>query len=79
MLALGYPYLNEVVESVNLWLRLADLYADWGDSLYRQARNNVAEYAQAKAKYEQILRTNRTIDPASKLYAKPGFRRHEDP
>ena len=73
LLAVGYPFLNEPLESVNLWLRMADLYNDWGDSLFRQARNTVAEYAQAKAKYEQILRTNRKLNNNSNLYAAPAF------
>ncbi len=32
---LDYKYLNQAAESVTLWLRLADLYLEWGDRLYR--------------------------------------------
>ncbi len=30
---LVYPYINQIVEIVKLWMRLADLYLDWGDQL----------------------------------------------
>jgi hypothetical protein len=70
---LNYKFLNQVVESVNLWLRLAELYLDWGDRLYRQARNVVAEFAQAKQKYELIMRLNNTIDQNSSLYKNQKF------
>lgn len=70
---LNYKFLNQVVESVNLWLRLAELYLDWGDRLYRQARNVVAEFAQAKQKYELVMRLNNTIDQNSPLYKSPKF------
>jgi hypothetical protein len=70
---LDYKYLNKAVESVNLWVRLAELYLDWGDRLYRQARNDIAAFADAKAKYELLLRLDNTLDDASPLYADPLF------
>jgi hypothetical protein len=70
---LNYKYLNRVAESVTLWLRLADLYLEWGDRLYRDAVNVVEDFAAAKAKYELILKTDDTIDEASPLYADAAF------
>lgn len=70
---LNYPFLNEVVETVNLWLRLAELYLDWGDQLYRQARNDVSEFGKAREKYENVLRLDNTIDGNSPLYRSPKF------
>jgi hypothetical protein len=70
---LQYRHLNTAVEAVNLWLRLAELYADWGDRLYRDAGNTVAEFAAAKEKYELILRLDDTLDNGSPLYSSPVF------
>lgn len=70
---LNYRYLNEVVEVVNLWLRLADLYLDWGDRLYRQARNDVSEFGKAREKYENVLQLNNTIRSNSPLYQSSKF------
>ncbi|MCP4420680.1 MAG: hypothetical protein GY805_29075 [Chloroflexi bacterium] len=70
---LNYRYLNEVVESVNLWLRLAELYLDWGDRLYRVARNNIDQFAPAKEKYERILLLDNTLDTNSPLYQNQHF------
>lgn len=66
---LKYKYLNLTVESVVLWLRLADLYNDWGDRLYRDAANVVARFGAAKAMYERVLRLDDTLDDGSPLYA----------
>ena len=76
---INYKYLNQVVEAVNLWLRLAELYLDWGDRLYRQAGNVVAEFGAAREKYEQVLRLDNTIDQNSPLYAEFDIRRHAQP
>jgi hypothetical protein len=70
---LDYKWINKVVESVNLWLRLAELYVDWGDRLYRQARNVVADFTPARAKYEQVMRLNNTVDNNSPLYKSAVF------
>lgn len=70
---LKYKYINKVVESVNLWLRLAELYLDWGDRLYRLARNDVSEYKYAKKKYEYILKLNNSIALSSPLYKSAAF------
>ncbi len=70
---LKYPYLNQAVETVNLWLRLADLYLDWGDRLYRQARNDVSKFAAAREKYENVLQLDNTIKADSPLYKSAKF------
>jgi Tc toxin complex TcA C-terminal TcB-binding domain len=33
--AAAYPYLNAAVEAPQLWAKLASMYVQWGDSLYR--------------------------------------------
>ena len=70
---LKYPFLNLAVESVALWLRLAELALDHGDRLYRDAANVVADFAAAKAVYERLLRSDDTLDDASPLYAHATF------
>lgn len=70
---LDYPFLNEVVEVVNLWLRLAELYNDWGDHLYRQARNDISEFSKARKKYEQVISVNDQVDNNSPLYKHSQF------
>ncbi|MGB1250784.1 MAG: hypothetical protein ACPG8W_09250 [Candidatus Promineifilaceae bacterium] len=72
---LNYRYLNEVVEVVNLWMRLGELYNDWGDRLYRAARNNIDKFGVAREKYENVLRLDNlaTIDNNSPLYRHSKF------
>ncbi len=70
---LDYQYLNKVVESVNLWIRLAELYNDWGDRLYKQARNDVSEFYKANQKYENIIRLDNSVNQNSPLYKSAKF------
>lgn len=70
---LGYKYLNQVVEIVNLWLRLAELYLDWGDRLYRQARNDISQFGDARDKYEIIMLLSNKLKNNSPLYKNPAF------
>ncbi|MEM9550866.1 MAG: hypothetical protein AAGA05_06810, partial [Pseudomonadota bacterium] len=70
---LDYQFLNEVVEVVTLWVRLAELYVEWGDQLYRQARNDVSRFAQAREKYEQVITIGDEVNDSSPLYASPRF------
>ncbi len=70
---LDYPYLNEVVEVVTLWVRLADLYVDWGDQLYRQARNDVSRFGAARKKYEQVILVGDEVNDSSPLYSHQRF------
>jgi hypothetical protein len=70
---LPYPFINLNYEIIKVWTRLAETYLDRGDNAYRNAKDNVAAYATAKAFYENIVRTNKTINAASPLYAHAKF------
>jgi hypothetical protein len=48
--AAGYPYLNANIEAPYVWSRLATLYRDWGDSLFR-----ADEPDEALPIYERVL------------------------
>ena len=52
--AAKYEYLNAAVEAPYVWGRLATLYLDWGDSLFRDD-----DAAAAKAIYETVLADRR--------------------
>jgi Tc toxin complex TcA C-terminal TcB-binding domain len=65
---LDYPFVNQAVEVVKLWTRLADLYLDWGDHLYRAARNDTTSLGAARAMYERVARADNTLDGNSPLY-----------
>ncbi len=69
--AAGYQYLNQAVEAPYLWLRIATLYLDWGNTLFR-----AGETADALSKYEQVLMPDDSAPTASQLYTltalKPG-------
>jgi hypothetical protein len=69
----GYPFINARVEVVKLWTRLARVYLDQGDAAYRNAKDNAAAYAGARAFYERIVLGNRTLNPASPLYQDAKF------
>jgi hypothetical protein len=59
----AYPYLNTAVERPYLWLRMAQVYLDWGDQLFRRG-----DTAGARQKYEQIVATDLTLPTTSLLY-----------
>jgi hypothetical protein len=65
---LAYPTINQAVEIPKLWMRLADLYLDWGDQLYRAARSDTAAFGPARERYERVVRTDGTLDASSPLY-----------
>ncbi len=60
--AASYQYLNTTVEAPYLWARLATLYLDWGDSLFRQG-----DAADALPIYSRVINPDDTR-PASVLY-----------
>jgi hypothetical protein len=68
--AASYQYLNTAIEAPYLWLRLATLYVDWGDALFRADKPN-----DALALYTRVVGAQRDV-PASALYTtvslKPG-------
>jgi hypothetical protein len=70
---LEYPYLNRNVEVVKLWSRLAGLYMDRGDSIYRAAKDNQPAYSDAKEWYERIIRTDGAVPETSPLYSHSHF------
>jgi hypothetical protein len=66
----SYQFLNQVVEAPYVWLRLATLYLDWGNSLYRED-----DPQSALPVYQNVLMPDFTA-PNSNLYTtvalKPG-------
>ncbi|HYR44231.1 MAG TPA: hypothetical protein VER98_14475 [Terriglobia bacterium] len=70
---LAYGFINRRYEVVKLWTKLAHLYLQMGDAAYRSARDSVADYATAKTFYEKIIKTDKTLDNASPVYADPQF------
>ncbi|MFZ5818119.1 MAG: hypothetical protein ACOY93_22940 [Bacillota bacterium] len=70
---LQYPFINQKVEIVKLWSRLAELYVEWGETLYRRARNNVAGFGPAREMYRRVIREDGTPDAESPLYKDPKF------
>src|SRR5260221_8700265 len=68
--AAAYPFLNTAIEAPYLWQRLATLYLDWGNSLFRND-----EAADALPIYVRVLTPDGTV-PGSELYTtaalKPG-------
>ncbi|GAA4491672.1 hypothetical protein [Microbacterium panaciterrae] len=60
--AASYAYLNAAVEAPYVWARLATLYLDWGDSLFR-----ADDPASALPVYENVLTVDGTA-PAGQLY-----------
>ena len=65
---LPYPFINRKYEIVRWWTRMAELYLEMGDDLYRRAKDNPAGWQQARAHYEKIVRRTGTINAASPLY-----------
>lgn len=65
---LPYPFVNKSFELPKLWTRLAQVYLDMGDDAYRRAKDNVAAFGPARAAYEKIVLTNKTLNPNSSLY-----------
>jgi hypothetical protein len=70
---LPYPFINKNYEIVKVWTRLAQTHLDLGDRAYRAAKDNAAGFAAAKAYYEAIVKTDKTLDATSPLYADAKF------
>lgn len=60
--AASYAYLNTAVEAPYVWARLATLYLDWGDSLFR-----ADDPASALPVYENVLALDGTA-PSGQIY-----------
>ncbi|MGW0882493.1 Tc toxin subunit A-related protein [Streptomyces sp. NPDC002671] len=61
--ASSYPYLNTAIEAPYVWLRLATLYLDWGNQLYRDD-----DAASALPVYERVLTLDGTAPADSPLF-----------
>lgn len=70
---LGYPFINESIEIVRLWTRLAQACLDQGDAAYRSARDDSTQFAAARTAYEKIVLIDSTVATTSPLYADPKF------
>lgn len=67
-LAAAYPYLNAASEVPYVWTRLAQLYLEWGDSLFR---TDQPEYA--KPLYENVITTSAQAPTTGALYTAPAL------
>src|SRR5690606_1003697 len=65
---LPYPFINRKYEIVRWWTRVAELYLEMGDQVYRRAKDNQNQWQAAKTHYEKVVREDGTIDPNSPLY-----------
>jgi hypothetical protein len=70
---LAYPFINQKYEVVKLWTRIAQALLDMGDDAYRQAKDAVPQFAAARAFYEKIVKSDKTLDAASILYQNAQF------
>lgn len=66
--AANYQYLNATVEAPYVWGRLAELYRDWGNQLFRGE-----DPAAALLIYEKVIAADGT-EPTTDLYAIPGLK-----
>jgi hypothetical protein len=65
---LPYPFLNLGIESPYVWRKIANVFLEQGNSLFRRDMP-----AAAKARYEQIVRTDLTLPAGSPLYQGSSF------
>ena len=61
--AAGYRYLNAAVEAPYVWTRLAQLYLDWGDALFR-----ADDPDNALTPYEKVLTSGGAEHAGGTLY-----------
>jgi hypothetical protein len=66
--AAGYAYINTATEGPYVWLALAGLYSQWGDSIYRQGDRQTATTIYAK-----VITPSSTAAPATPLYQLAGL------
>lgn len=62
--AAKYTFINKEIESPYLWMQMAKANLRWGDELFRRE-----EPAAAKARYEQIVKTDLSVPAESPLYS----------
>jgi hypothetical protein len=66
--AAGYQYINTAVEGPYVWVQLATLYRDWGNSVYEQG-----DRATATTVYGKVLNVQGTTPPSTPLYTTVGL------
>jgi tetratricopeptide (TPR) repeat protein len=66
--AAGYQYINTAVEGPYVWVQLASLYRDWGNSVYQQG-----DTATALTVYGKVLTLPGPTAPATPLYTLAGL------
>jgi Tc toxin complex TcA C-terminal TcB-binding domain len=71
--AASYQFLNAAIEAPYLWQRLATLYLDWGDALFR-----ADQVADALPIYQRVLMVDDTV-PTSTLYTTASLQPGADP
>jgi len=70
---LPYPFINQNVEIVKIWTRIAQIYLDLGDQAYRKAKDDVTAFGTARSFYENIVRADKTLLATSPLYQNAKF------
>lgn len=74
--AAQYQFLNQPIEAPYLFQRLATLYLDWGNALYRTADDNPGGSGDAAAIYQNVLQFDGTVPAGATIYTsvalKPG-------
>ena len=70
---LVYPYINKALEIPKLWTKLATVYLEMGDRDYRNAGDDPTLFGAARAGYEQIIKTDDSLDATSPLWADARF------
>lgn len=66
--AAGYAYINTAVEGPYVWVQLASLYRDWGNSVYKQG-----DLTTAATVYSKVLTVGSTTPPSTPLYTLAGL------
>ena len=66
--AASYQYLNAAIEAPYVWIQLANLYLDWGNSLFR-----AGDAADALPVYAKVLTPDFKV-PTSQLYSIAGLK-----
>lgn len=66
--AAGYAYINTAIEGPYVWVRLASLYCDWGNSVYKQG-----DTVTAATIYGNVLLPGSPTAPSAPLYTLTGL------
>jgi hypothetical protein len=66
--AAGYAYINTAIEGPYVWVQLASLYRDWGNSAYRKGDRTTAASV-----YGNVLTSGSAAAPSTPLYTMAGL------